>query len=312
MKMKTLRVIVIFFVLGYLKPEPFTENSSFTYSPNPILGNFKRCVNQECVFIKKVARISTPCTQAKNEKAVWFFFQDSIDVGVLNSDGTITDSQCPFDDLKMIDNFAKDAKKELGLKLKYFVDDIVDVIYLSLIGLGVSAFSFLKYLQCSGKACINPFFKQMDKPIKSKKVSFSMPETVPQQPFYQVPHSAQYMSQIPLYSVNQPVQYSAPLLDSEVLKISNSPFLRQSDQYHFPPSAPAKEPTNAPVNEQRNLRSKSMVNVSRPSDEQIYTAIKKGCRCSKGTCITTVCSCKLNKQACHSGCHPGSEICQNN
>ena len=77
----------------------------------------------------------------------------------------------------------------------------------------------------------------MDKPIKSKKVSFSMPETVPQQPFYQVPHSAKYMSQIPLYSVNQPVQYSAPLLDSEVLKISN----RQSDQYHFPPSAPANE-----------------------------------------------------------------------
>ena len=70
-------------------------------------GEFTRCYNQgeageRCIKIKSVSPVTSPCTNEKKENAVYYLADNKIEVGVLNADNTITNSQCDFSELTTI------------------------------------------------------------------------------------------------------------------------------------------------------------------------------------------------------------------
>ena len=67
-------------------------------------GEFLRCYNQgeageRCIKIKSVSPVTSPCTDEKKENAVYYLVDNKIEVGVLNADNSVTDSQCDFHEL---------------------------------------------------------------------------------------------------------------------------------------------------------------------------------------------------------------------
>lgn len=323
-------IIVIVLFLGLVKSKPFVLDDVH-------VGKYIFTENGVSTVVKRISTIHNDCTVEKKENAIFFLIDSKVKYGVLNSDNTITESNCEFFELSdNISNKIFDTRKILSFKISMLFDEFADYVLhgfycfvLALCGWVVNSLWKVGRFPCTS-TCFKNKEKNQTPNLNTQQSQSTMNSPQNQYPINVAAtnnmHSQQNQPSINMQSMHhidtQPT-YST---------ISGHPYLTRqwSDPnsiYHFiNASAPdyaeraSEKRSYGQLPESRSKRSmfNSTVNdLATVTETQNTTKItpdgRKTCNCPKITCQTQSCSCFKAGLPCIEGtCHPNkTNVCLN-